>query len=94
MSVDRSAVGERGLRVLQVADVYYPHPGGIPEHIKHLAEGLSARGHHVEILSARFPKKNFPDWEDPPNIIRVGRSVRIPANKSMSSITVSARLSK
>lgn len=94
LSVDRSAVGERGLRVLQVADVYYPHPGGIPEHIKHLAEGLSARGHHVEILSARFPKKNFPDWEDPPNIIRVGRSVRIPANKSMSSITVSARLSK
>ncbi len=79
---------------MQVADVYYPHPGGIPEHIKHLSEGLIARGHQVEILTARFPKKNFPSWEDPPNIIRVGRSVKIPANRSMSSITVSTRLSK
>ncbi|MGB9589671.1 MAG: glycosyltransferase family 4 protein [candidate division WOR-3 bacterium] len=81
-------------RVLQVSDVYYPHPGGIPEHIKHLSDGLIARGHQVEILTAKFPKKNFSSWEDPPNVIRVGRSVKIPANKSMSSITVSPRVSK
>jgi len=81
-------------RVLQVADVYYPHPGGIPEHIKHLSEGLAARGHHVDILTARFSKKNFPSWEDPPNVIRVGRGMKIPANRSMSSITLSPRVSK
>ncbi len=53
-----------------------------------------ARGHQVEILTARFPKRNFPSWEEPPNVIRVGRSVKIPANRSMSSITVSPRVSK
>lgn len=81
-------------RILQVADVYYPHPGGIPEHIKHLSEELMARGHHVDILTANFSKKNFPTWDDPPNVIRVGRGVKIPANKSMSSITISPRVSK
>jgi len=80
-------------RILMVSDVYYPHPGGIPEHIKSLSEHLMARGHHVDILTARFSKKNFPSWQDPPNVIRVGKSFKIPANKSTSSITISPRIS-
>ena len=82
----------QGLKILMVTDIYYPHPGGIPEHVHNLSRALIRKGHRVHILTGRT--KGSVRWEDPPHVIRVGRAVKFPANKSISSVTVSWRIAK
>ncbi len=79
-------------RVLFVSDIFYPHPGGISEHIHHLAAHLRKRGHETFILTANFT--DGVEYVDPPYVIRVGRSFKIPVNKSIGSITLSPRIHK
>lgn len=79
------------LKICLVSDVYYPHPGGISEHIYHLAQHLRQRGHTVKILTADYgDNKAFTH----PDILRVGRAVPIPSNKSIAMITVGRNLSE
>ncbi len=84
----------RRLRVLQVTEFFYPYPGGISEHVKYLTERLRERGHEVHVLTTRFKKEDYPQWEDPPYVRRVGRSVHFIANKSVSSVAIAPRISK
>jgi phosphatidylinositol alpha-mannosyltransferase len=72
------------LKILMASDVYHPYPGGITEHVHHLAMELRALGHDVRILTTSFNREE--ETEDPEYVIRLGRSIRVPANKSMSSI--------
>ena len=81
------------LRILMVSDIYYPYPGGISEHIHHLTLELRRQGHEVQILTARYREKTF-DFQDPPWVIRVGRGIKIPINKSFSKITFSPRITR
>jgi len=74
------------LRILQVSEHYFPHVGGISEHIYHLSRQLRERGHQVEILTSRIPG-SYPN--DVPTI-RIGRGVALPINKSFSRITMGA----
>ena len=79
------------LKICLVSDVYYPHPGGISEHIYHLAQHLRQRGHTVKILTADYgDNKGY----DHPDILRIGRAVPIPINKSTGMVTVGRNLSE
>ena len=70
------------------SDTYYPHVGGIAEHVHHLSLELRKRGHHVDILTSNHARNTF-NFEDPPYVIRVGRGIKIPINKSMAPIAFS-----
>lgn len=72
------------MRVLEVSEHYFPHVGGISEHVYCLSRELLRRGHEVEVLTSRIPGK-VP--EDVP-VVRIGRGVSLPINKSFSRITV------
>ncbi len=79
------------LKICLVSDIYYPHPGGISEHIYHLAQHLRKRGHTVKILTADYgDNKGY----DHPDILRVGRAIPVPANKSTGMITIGRNLSE
>ncbi len=80
------------LKILFVSDVFYPHPGGISEHIDSLARYLRKRGHLTYILTANF--NSGVEYKDPDYVIRVGKAIKIPINKSISSMTISFRLNK
>ncbi len=86
-------VRENGLKILMASDLYYPYPGGISEHVHHLTLELRNRGHNVEILTTKYRIKSF-DFEDPPFVTRIGRGIKIPMNKSFTSITFTPRITK
>lgn len=72
------------MRVLEVSEHYFPHVGGISEHVYCLSSQLLRRGHEVEVLTSRIPG-SAPD--DVPSV-RIGQGVSLPINKSFSRITV------
>jgi len=79
------------LKICLVSDIYYPHPGGVSEHIYHLGQHLRKRGHTVKILTADYgDNKGY----DHPDILRVGRAIPVPANKSTGMITIGRNLSE
>ncbi|GAI93658.1 unnamed protein product, partial [marine sediment metagenome] len=51
------------MKVLFVSDIYYPHIGGISEHIYHLANQFESMGHAVSILTANMEGDLRPDEE-------------------------------
>jgi glycosyltransferase involved in cell wall biosynthesis len=40
---------DRSHRIALIASSYHPHPGGVEEHVRHLARELAARGHVVAV---------------------------------------------
>lgn len=73
------------LKILLVSDMYYPLPGGIPEHIHNLYIEMKKKGHAVHILTG----KSFTDKTHiSSDIKRFGHSISVPANKSFSQITM------
>lgn len=72
------------MKVLFVSGIYYPHIGGISEHIYNLANQFEKHGHYVSILTANIEGDLRPDEE---RVIRIGKSIVIPANRSHSRIT-------
>lgn len=81
-------------KILMASDIYFPKIGGISEHIYNLAISLKKRGHEVKVLTGGYNKKEYPDYKDPEWVIRIGRMIPWIANKSISSLTVSPRISK
>jgi len=75
------------LRIAQVTEYYYPHLGGICEHVHFLAREARLRGHHVDIITS-----NLSGARDVANVIRVGQSVPVYSNGSLARITVGRRL--
>ena len=79
------------MRILMVSDNYYPYPGGIAEHIHHASLELRELGHDVKILTASYgDNRCFGSAQ----VIRVGKSVMIPANRSFCLVPVGWRLSE
>jgi len=74
------------VKILIVADDFYPHTGGIPEHMLHLWQGLKSMGHDAKIMAASFGK-NYPYVDE--NIIRLGRAILVPWNKSFGVLNLS-----
>jgi len=75
------------LRIAQVTEYYYPHLGGICEHVHFLAREARLRGHHVDIITS-----NLSGSRDGANVIRVGKSLPVYSNGSLARITVGRRL--
>ena len=71
------------LRIALVTEYYYPHLGGICEHIHFLAREARRRGHHVDIITSHIGRS-----ADEPHVIRIGQSVPVYANGSMARVTV------
>lgn len=75
------------MRIALVTEYYYPHLGGVCEHVHYFARELRRLGHHADIITSRIPGA-----EDRPNVIRLGRSVPWYINGSQSRITVGGTL--
>lgn len=73
----------RPLRIALVTEYYYPHLGGVCEHVHFFAREARRRGHHVDIITSRIPGA-----ESHPHVIRLGRSMPVYANGSMARITI------
>ncbi len=74
---------ERPLRIALVTEYYYPHLGGVCEHVHFFAREARRRGHHVDVITSHIPGA-----EDQPHVIRIGRSQPVYANGSQARITL------
>jgi phosphatidylinositol alpha-mannosyltransferase len=72
------------MKILFISDFYYPHIGGVTEHIYHLANEFERMGHQVSILTANIEGNLKPDER---RVIRLGKSMVIPMNQSNARIT-------
>ncbi len=78
-----STQDERPLRIALVTEYYYPHLGGVCEHVHFFAREARRRGHHVDVITS-----NIPGAEAQPHVIRLGRSQPVYANGSQARITL------
>lgn len=74
---------DRPLRIALVTEYYYPHLGGVCEHVHFFAREARRRGHHVDVITSHIPGA-----EDQPHVIRLGRSQPVYCNGSQARITV------
>ena len=82
-----TARDERPMRIALVTEYYYPHLGGVCEHVHFFAREARRRGHHVDVITSHIPGA-----EEQPHVIRLGRSQSVYCNGSQARITVGLRL--
>ncbi len=78
--------GGSPLRIALVSEYYYPHFGGVCEHVHYLSRELRLRGHHVDIVTSHIGEA-----PDEPGLIRLGRSRRVYFNGSEARLTFGVR---
>src|ERR1043165_7060465 len=71
----------RPLRIALVTEYYYPHLGGICEHVHFFAREARRRGHHVDIITS-----NIKGAEPQENVIRIGYRQPVYCNGSQARI--------
>src|SRR4051812_36545671 len=74
---------EHKLRIALVTEYYYPHLGGVCEHVHFFAREARRRGHHVDVITSHIPGA-----QPQPNVIRLGRSQPVYCNGSQARVTV------
>ena len=72
-----------------VTPTYHPYPGGVPEHVYHTCVELGRMGHDVRVVTTHFGRGEAPNEEQ---VIRIGRSVPVPANGSICPVAVDVRM--
>jgi phosphatidylinositol alpha-mannosyltransferase len=77
------------MRVCLVSPYDFAHPGGVTEHVRHLAEELRRRDHQVTIMA---PSNRVADTRDIPGFVRIGGSVPVHGNGSVARIALSFHL--
>ena len=85
------------MRIALVTEYYYPHLGGVTEHVHNLALELQKRGHSVIVVTANMatPARGIDlhDWPgDPPFVHRIGTSRVIYSEGSFARITTGTSL--
>lgn len=75
------------MRIALVTEYYYPHLGGICEHVHFFAREARRQGHDVDIITS-----NLRGATPEPNVIRLGRSIPVYINGSHGRITVGRTL--
>jgi phosphatidylinositol alpha-mannosyltransferase len=80
------------MRVALVTEFYYPHLGGVTEHVYNLAKYLNGSGHHAIVITscmAQPPRGHDLDEmeENPPAVHRIGTSRVIYSAGSFARIT-------
>jgi phosphatidylinositol alpha-mannosyltransferase len=71
------------MRVALVSEYYFPHLGGITEHVHNLALELNRAGHRAILITSHLPGAG----KDEPFVRRVGRSRLFFSNGSFSRFT-------
>ncbi len=74
---------ERPLRIALVTEYYYPHLGGVCEHVHFFAREARRRGHHVDVITSHIPGA-----EEQPHVIHLGRSQPVYCNGSQARISM------
>jgi phosphatidyl-myo-inositol alpha-mannosyltransferase len=74
-----------------VTEFYYPHRGGISEHVRSLSLALMRRGHTVTVITGGMP---VGPMEPGPPVVRLGRSIAIHYNGSVSRLTIGTGLER
>ncbi len=77
------------MKVCLVSPYDFTTPGGVGEHVRHLADELRARDHDVTVMA---PSNELADDHDTPGYVRIGRSVPMPGNGSVARIALSFHL--
>jgi len=77
------------MRICLVSPYDFMHPGGVTEHVRHLAEKLRRRGHDVTVLA---PSSRVGDEHGIPGYVRIGRSVAVRSNGSVAHLALSFHL--
>jgi len=70
-----------------VTEYYYPHLGGVTEHVHYLSRELRRVGHHVDVVTSTIDSADTRR-----HVVRIGRSIPVYSNASMARITVARRL--
>ena len=79
----------RPLRIALVTEYYYPHLGGIVEHVHFFAREARRLGHHVDIITSHID-----GGASEPHIIRLGRSRTVYSNGSQARATLGIGLTR
>lgn len=85
------------MKIVLVSEFYYPHPGGVTEHVHHLARYLVSAGHRVRVVTSHVdeaPRRASLERADGFEVVRFGRGVAIDSNGSQSRVTVGLGLDK
>jgi phosphatidylinositol alpha-mannosyltransferase len=85
---DPAPTAGRALRVALVTEYYYPHFGGVTEHVQNLAIHLRGWGHAAAVITSHMPGRNGNGHHgNGPDVHRVGRSLVLLSNGSFARIT-------
>jgi phosphatidyl-myo-inositol alpha-mannosyltransferase len=79
------------MKLALVSPYDFAYPGGVTEHVAHLAEQFSELGHEVHIVAPSSDDETEPPISIDAEVHRIGRVVSIPANGSVARITLSLR---
>ena len=79
----------RPLRIALVTEYYYPHLGGICEHVHFFAREARRFGHQVDIITS-----NIPGARPEAHVVRIGKSQPVYANGSQARFTWGFELRK
>ncbi|HET6318857.1 MAG TPA: glycosyltransferase family 4 protein [Chloroflexota bacterium] len=79
------------MKLALVSPYDFAYPGGVTEHVAHLAEQFRARDHEVHIIAPSSDDETEPTSTGDALVHRIGRVVSIPANGSVARITLSLR---
>src|SRR5438132_14134469 len=70
------------LRIALVTEYYYPHLGGISEHVHFFAREARRYGHNVDVITSHLPGTRAE-----PHVIRIGTSQSVLGNGSQARFT-------
>jgi phosphatidyl-myo-inositol alpha-mannosyltransferase len=79
------------VKLALVSPYDFAYPGGVTEHVAHLAKEFRSRGHDVHIVVPSSDDEAEPTLAVDAQVHRIGRVVSIPANGSVARITLSLR---
>jgi len=79
------------MKLALVSPYDFAYPGGVTEHVAHLAEQFRRRDHEVHIIAPSSDEDDEPAATGDALVHRIGRVVSIPANGSVARITLSLR---
>jgi phosphatidylinositol alpha-mannosyltransferase len=74
-----------------VSEFYYPQRGGVSEHIRSVANELRLLGHDIVVITGGLRGEQ---GDLGPRVIRLGRSLPVHYNQSLSRLTVGWRLER
>lgn len=79
------------MKIVLVTEFYYPHAGGVTEHVHHLGQSLVRAGHRVVVATSHVEgAPRLPDRQQSAGmeIARMGLGIPMESNGSQSRVTV------